>query len=275
MSNPVAKVAQAGLNAAGQLVRQLQRPLGGQATGAGDGEPRSRWRCVTINKGAQEVMPNGRVPDPLAALGDRVEVQVREAPGGKGTELAARLRQPEPSGIGSVVARVSGDDPASRSGRRCAKPNSSSRSVRCCGSTPPRTAPAPPPRPASSSSSRPAARVGGSVMKALCWTGVNETSVETVDDPKILNDRDIILKVKLSTTCGSDLHLLGGYIPTMRAGDVLGHEFMGEVVEIGSAVRTHQVGDRVVVGSFIACGQCWYCQNKLFSLCDNGNPTPR
>ena len=79
-------------------------------------------------------------------------------------------------------------------------------------------------------------------MKALCWTGVNETAVETVDDPKILNDHDIILKVRLSTTCGSDLHLLGGYIPTMRAGDVLGHEFMGEVVEVGAAVQKRQVG---------------------------------
>ena len=111
-------------------------------------------------------------------------------------------------------------------------------------------------------------------MKALCWTGVNETSVESVDDPTILNDRDIILKVRLTTTCGSDLHLLGGYIPSMRAGDVLGHEFMGEVAEVGKAVRHHKVGDRVTVCSFIACGQCWYCQNQLYSLCDNGNPNP-
>lgn len=111
-------------------------------------------------------------------------------------------------------------------------------------------------------------------MKALCWTGVNETAVETVDDPKILNDHDVILQVKLSTTCGSDLHLLGGYIPAMRSGDVLGHEFMGEVVEVGRSVRNHKVGDRVVVCSFIACGQCWYCRNELFSLCDNGNANP-
>ena len=111
-------------------------------------------------------------------------------------------------------------------------------------------------------------------MKALTWRGVNETAVETVDDPKILNDRDIILKVRLTTTCGSDLHLLGGYIPAMRAGDVLGHEFMGEVVEVGKAVRNHQVGDRVTVCSFIACGQCWYCSQQLYSLCDNGNPNP-
>jgi threonine dehydrogenase-like Zn-dependent dehydrogenase len=111
-------------------------------------------------------------------------------------------------------------------------------------------------------------------VRALTWRGVNETAVETVDDPTILNDRDVILKVRLSTTCGSDLHLLGGYIPAMRAGDVLGHEFMGEVVEVGSAVQKHRVGDRVVVCSFIACGQCWYCEHQLYSLCDNGNPNP-
>jgi threonine dehydrogenase-like Zn-dependent dehydrogenase len=111
-------------------------------------------------------------------------------------------------------------------------------------------------------------------VKALCWTGVNETSVETVPDPQILNSEDIILKVRLSTTCGSDLHLLGGYIPAMRAGDVLGHEFMGEVAEVGSGVRNHKVGDRVVVVSFIACGRCYYCRQQLFSLCDNANPNP-
>lgn len=111
MTNPVSKIAQAGLDGAGQLIHQLQRRLGHDTNGAADAEPRSRWRSVTINKSLEEVMPDGRVPDPLAALGDRVEVQVREAPGDKGTELAARLRQPEPAGLGSVAARVSGDDP--------------------------------------------------------------------------------------------------------------------------------------------------------------------
>lgn len=111
-------------------------------------------------------------------------------------------------------------------------------------------------------------------MKALCWTGINKTAVETVDDPTILNDHDVIVQVRLSATCGSDLHLLGGYIPGMRGGDVLGHEFMGEVVEVGRAVSKHQVGDRVVVCSFIARGQCWYCRQQLFSLCDNANPNP-
>jgi threonine dehydrogenase-like Zn-dependent dehydrogenase len=111
-------------------------------------------------------------------------------------------------------------------------------------------------------------------VKALCWTGINKLSVEDVDEPRLLNDHDIIVKVRLSTTCGSDLHLIGGYIPFMRSGDVLGHEFMGEVAEVGPAVTKHKVGDRVVVCSFIACGNCWYCQNGLFSLCDNGNPNP-
>ena len=111
-------------------------------------------------------------------------------------------------------------------------------------------------------------------MKALCWTGVNKTAVETVPDPQLLNAEDIIVKVRLSTTCGSDLHLLGGYIPAMRAGDILGHEFMGEVAEVGPAVTKHKPGDRVVVSSFIACGRCWYCEQRLFSLCDNSNPNP-
>jgi threonine dehydrogenase-like Zn-dependent dehydrogenase len=111
-------------------------------------------------------------------------------------------------------------------------------------------------------------------MKALCWTGVNKTAVETVPDPKLINSHDIIVKVRLSSVCGSDLHLLGGYVPAMRDGDILGHEFMGEVVEVGSAVTKHNVGDRVVVCSFISCGKCWYCQHGQTSLCDNGNPNP-
>jgi len=111
-------------------------------------------------------------------------------------------------------------------------------------------------------------------VKALTWQGVNKLSVEKVPDPQILNARDIVVKVTKTVTCGSDLHLVGGYIPFMKKGDVLGHEFVGEVVEIGSEVRKHQVGDRVVVCSFIACGKCWYCKQELFSLCDNGNTNP-
>ncbi|MBF5083463.1 zinc-dependent alcohol dehydrogenase [Quadrisphaera sp. INWT6] len=111
-------------------------------------------------------------------------------------------------------------------------------------------------------------------MKALTWRGVNEVAVEDVPEPTLLNEHDAIIEVALSATCGSDLHLLGGYIPAMRAGDVLGHEFMGTVVEVGRGVRERRVGERVVVVSFTSCGRCWYCQQGLFSLCDNGNPNP-
>jgi threonine dehydrogenase-like Zn-dependent dehydrogenase len=111
-------------------------------------------------------------------------------------------------------------------------------------------------------------------VKALCWEGVNELSVERVPDPQILNHQDAIVKVTASTTCGSDLHLIGGYIPAMRAGDVIGHEFLGEIVEVGSQVTRHKVGDRVVVCSFIGCGRCWYCTHDLWSLCDNSNTNP-
>jgi threonine dehydrogenase-like Zn-dependent dehydrogenase len=109
-------------------------------------------------------------------------------------------------------------------------------------------------------------------MKALCWTGINKLEVQEVPEPQILNSHDAILKVLLTVTCGSDLHLLSGYIPTMRSGDVIGHEFLGEIVEVGSGVSNRRVGDRVVVCSFIGCGRCSYCQQGLWSLCDNSNP---
>jgi threonine dehydrogenase-like Zn-dependent dehydrogenase len=111
-------------------------------------------------------------------------------------------------------------------------------------------------------------------VKALCWAGVNEVAVQEVPDPQILNRQDAILKVRLSSVCGSDLHQLSGYIPFMRAGDVIGHEFLGEIVEVGPEVGRHKVGDRVVVCSIIACGRCWYCEQGLFSACDNSNTNP-
>ena len=111
-------------------------------------------------------------------------------------------------------------------------------------------------------------------MRALTWTGVNQLSVEDVPEPQLLNDHDVVLRITRTTTCGSDLHLLSGYIPFMRAGDVIGHEFMGEVVEVGKGVRERRVGDRVVVASFVSCGTCWYCTHEQYSLCDNSNPNP-
>jgi threonine dehydrogenase-like Zn-dependent dehydrogenase len=109
-------------------------------------------------------------------------------------------------------------------------------------------------------------------MKAVCWCGKGSIQVETVPDPRIINPRDAIVRVKATAICGSDLHLYGGCIPSMQRGDILGHEFMGEIVDVGPAVRNLQVGDRVVVPFAIACGNCYFCQHELWSLCDNSNP---
>lgn len=109
-------------------------------------------------------------------------------------------------------------------------------------------------------------------MKAVCWHGANDVRVDTVPDPKILNPRDAILKITSTAICGSDLHLYNGYIPSMQSGDILGHEFMGEVVELGREVKNLQIGDRVVVPFTISCGGCFFCQRDLWSLCDNTNP---
>lgn len=109
-------------------------------------------------------------------------------------------------------------------------------------------------------------------MKALCWNGINDVSVERVADPSILNPHDAIVRVIMSSVCGSDLHLFDGYMPTMRKGDIIGHEFIGEVVETGPEVKKLETGDRVVVGSIIRCGGCFFCEHGDWSLCDNSNP---
>lgn len=111
-------------------------------------------------------------------------------------------------------------------------------------------------------------------MKAVCWMGVGKMSVETVPDPTILNPRDAIVKITSTCICGSDLHLYDGFMPTMEQGDIMGHEFMGEVVEVGSAIRPEKlkVGDRVVVPFTIACGNCFFCKEQLWSCCENSNP---
>ena len=109
-------------------------------------------------------------------------------------------------------------------------------------------------------------------MKAVVWRGTNDVRVEQVPDPKILNPRDAIVRITTSAICGSDLHLLNGFIPTMQSGDILGHEFMGEVVEVGKGNAKLKVGDRVVVPFTIACGGCFFCSRELWSLCDNTNP---
>ena len=111
-------------------------------------------------------------------------------------------------------------------------------------------------------------------MKAVTWCGKQNVHVDDVPDPTILSPRDAIVKVTSTCICGSDLHLYDGYIPTMQRGDILGHEFMGEVVEVGSGIDKEKlnVGDRVVVPFTIVCGNCWFCKNQLWSCCENTNP---
>jgi threonine dehydrogenase-like Zn-dependent dehydrogenase len=109
-------------------------------------------------------------------------------------------------------------------------------------------------------------------MKANCWYGKQNVQVVDVPDPKILNKRDAIVKITSTAICGSDLHLFNGFVPTMEKGDILGHEFMGEVVEVGSETKKVKVGDRVVVAFPISCGNCFFCQQDMFSLCENSNP---
>jgi len=109
-------------------------------------------------------------------------------------------------------------------------------------------------------------------MKANCWTGISTVEVEEVPEPKILNQRDAIIRITSSAICGSDLHLYNGFIPTVKKHDILGHEFMGEVVDLGREVHNLKIGDRVVVPFPIACGRCYACQNELYSCCENSNP---
>lgn len=109
-------------------------------------------------------------------------------------------------------------------------------------------------------------------MKAVCWMGKEDVRVMEMPDPQILNRRDCLVKVTSTAICGSDLHLYNGYVPTMKEHDILGHEFMGEVVELGPDVKNLKVGDRVLAPFPISCGGCFFCQNNFWSACDNTNP---
>jgi threonine dehydrogenase-like Zn-dependent dehydrogenase len=109
-------------------------------------------------------------------------------------------------------------------------------------------------------------------MRANCWQGKKKMSVEEVPDPKIINSRDAVVKITSTAICGSDLHLYNGFVPSMEAGDIVGHEFMGEVMEVGPGVKNLKAGDRVVVPFPISCGNCFFCNREQYSLCENSNP---
>src|SRR5437763_8593597 len=110
-------------------------------------------------------------------------------------------------------------------------------------------------------------------MTANCWMGKNDVRMQTVPDTRILNQHDVILRVTSTAICGSDLHLYGGFVPTMESGDVLGHEVVGEIVETGREVRNVKKGDRVVTAFPIACGACFSCNGQMFSISANSSPT--
>lgn len=112
-------------------------------------------------------------------------------------------------------------------------------------------------------------------MRAVCWQGVHKVGIEEVPDARVINPRDAVIKVRKAAICGSDLHLYDGYVPGMMRGDILGHEFMGEVVETGSGVSNLSPGDRVVVPFPISCGNCFFCAQEMYSLCENSNPNAR
>ena len=112
-------------------------------------------------------------------------------------------------------------------------------------------------------------------MQALCWHGKGDVRVDKVADPKIMDPRDVIVKVTSTAICGSDLHLFDGYMPTMEFGDILGHEFMGVVTEVGKAITNLKVGDRILVPFTMACGSCFFCSKTLYSCCDNSNPNAK
>ncbi|WP_176696599.1 alcohol dehydrogenase catalytic domain-containing protein, partial [Haloparvum sedimenti] len=109
-------------------------------------------------------------------------------------------------------------------------------------------------------------------MRALTWHGENDVRIDDVPDPEIENPTDAVIDITATAICGSDLHLYDGYMPSMEEGDVLGHEPMGEVIEVGDEVETLEEGDRVVVPFTISCGSCWFCENDLYSLCEDSNP---
>ena len=111
-------------------------------------------------------------------------------------------------------------------------------------------------------------------MRALCWHGSGDVRIDKIEDPRIIDPRDALIRITSTAICGSDLHIFDGFVPSMEKGDVLGHEFMGEVVEVGHGVPNLKRGDRVVVPFAIACGRCFFCQKTLYSLCDNSNPNP-
>jgi hypothetical protein len=213
-----------------------------------------KWTAEIINEIHDELIAWKSLPG--GDVDTAGSVRFKDAPGGRGTEIHVELQYNPPAGrVGALVAKLFGKDPQREIGndlRRLKQYLESGEVATDAGS---------------------AAR--SDCMKALCWYGSGDVRVETVPDPQILNPHDAIVKITLTAICGSDLHIYNGFIPGMERGDILGHEFMGEVVEVGAKVERLKKGDRVVVPFTICCGKCHYCKEQLWSLCDNTNPMRR
>ena len=196
-----------------------------------------------------------------ADISNSGRVEFRDA-GERGTVVTATIAYDPPGGV-------------DRQARRQAVPEGAgdpARAATCAGSSSFwRPARSPPPRRPTPRPRRNSTLPKGPLMRALTWHGKHDVRVDTVPDPEIVNPRDAIIKITSTAICGSDLHLYDGYIPTMQAGDILGHEFMGEVVEIGPKA-TLKKGQRVVVPFVIACGSCYFCGKQQYSACDNSQP---
>ncbi len=212
-----------------------------------------------------------RSVDGSTPVPNRGVVRFSEAPGERGTEVQVELKYGPPAGaVGATFAKLFGEEPGQQIAsdlRRLKQVLETGEVLHSDASIHRGLHPA---RPARTKGFYPTE--GSCRMKANCWMGKKKVSVENVPDPKILNSHDAIIRVTSTAICGSDLHLYNGFVPTMERGDVLGHEFMGEVVEVGSSVKKLRVGDRVVVPFPIACGKCYACQQGTTSLCENSNP---
>ena len=210
------------------------------------------WRLVRIKRDQNEIEKawvEQNIPGSPACT---------ELPGGRGVELSVELPDEDDNDVDHRLSPYEEDPGGSGSSQRCARSRRGSKQAKSqlC------------------SDNRPA-RVEGDTMKAVCWRGKKEVAVESVPDPTILNPRDAIVRITSTAICGSDLHLYNGRVPTMETGDILGHEFMGEVVEVGKGVGNLRIGDRVVVPFPIACGHCYPCSKGMVTLCENSNPGRR
>jgi uncharacterized membrane protein len=207
---------------------------------------------------------------PGADVGNSGRVQFAPAPGDCGSEVRVEMHYSPPGGeLGAAVARLLGQEPRQqvqadlRKLTQVLETGEVVRSEATLHGTHIFQAPAQPRQPTNGRSPS---------MRAACWIGKTNVQVQDVSDSRILNARDAIVKISSTAICGSDLHLYNGFVHSMKRGDILGHEFMGEVVEIGSGVKKLKVGDRVVVPFPIACGACSMCDRNLFSVCENSNP---